>query len=284
MEHSLSTGATCVCPQLNTRKDISLNPFSSVFTAECAAISMAIDLANHNRELTYTICSDSLSAIQTISGKPYNMATNSYIVRIKEGLQDFAANSPSDNSITLLWVPAHRNINGNELADEAAKEASLKPPDFHPVPYTDFHHSLKQKMNDQAESAWTREASHKGTNYFRQYHSTAKNPWFHNLRIPRFTSSWVSRYRAGHYGLGASLAKIGVGSANCPCGHNEQDLNHILWDCPNPPLPQNRKHMLTKMKQHGWTPPLKVEPFLQGPNLYAIRIISEFLKTSNIKV
>ncbi|CAK9799787.1 Putative 115 kDa protein in type-1 retrotransposable element R1DM [Anthophora quadrimaculata] len=104
MQHSLFTGATYVCPQLSTGRDISLNPISSIFTAECAAISMTTDLANNNRELSYTICSDSLNAIQAIDGKPFNMVMNPYIVKIKEGLQDFAVNSPSGSSISLLWV------------------------------------------------------------------------------------------------------------------------------------------------------------------------------------
>ncbi|CAK9809143.1 hypothetical protein ANTQUA_LOCUS5902 [Anthophora quadrimaculata] len=195
-----------------------------------------------------------------------------------------AVNSPSGSSISLLWVPAHRNINGNKLADEATKEASLNPPDFHQVAYTDYYHSLKQEMSDQAEEARTIEASHKGVHYFRNFHSTVKNPWFHNLSIPRFTSSWVSRYRAGHYGLGVSLSKIGAGSASCPCGHSAQDINHILWDYSNPALSQNREPMPSKLKQYGWTPPLRVDPFLQRTNLCTIRTISDFLKSSNLKI
>ncbi|CAK9799229.1 Probable RNA-directed DNA polymerase from transposon X-element [Anthophora plagiata] len=277
--------AACICPQLNRRHDISLNPNASIFTAECAAISAAIDLANENKNYSYAICSDSLSAIQSLNGKPFDSSTNPYIVRTKEGLKQFKRTSPT-SSISFMWVPSHKQIQGNELADKAAKEAAERAPGTpDPVPHCDLYPLLQKRMWDQTTEAWLKESFHKGSTYFNTFFSPSRYPWFHNLNIPRYIASWVGRYRSDHYNLGRSLRKIGiVNSPDCPCGFENQDLNHVIWDCPLPPLRHHRRTMLNKLKQHGWKPPLRVEPFIQGINLHAIRIISEFLKFSGLQI
>ncbi|XP_076387356.1 uncharacterized protein LOC143264373 [Megachile rotundata] len=229
-DDSPSTGVAFVCAQLNKKFALSLNPHASIYTAECAAISFAIDMAKENKDLSYLICSDSLSALQSLHVKPYTASTNPFIVRIKESLKTFNCDSNSDSSISFLWIPSHQNIEGNELADKAAKEAAQNPPSSHIfIPYTDFNSILRRRLWEQASEAWLKDSNRKGSHYFNTYFDSSKHPWFHNLCISRFVSSWVSRYRSNHYNFGVSLKKIGVdSSSNCPCGFVDRDLNHVI--------------------------------------------------------
>ncbi|XP_076388110.1 uncharacterized protein LOC143264519 [Megachile rotundata] len=285
-DDSPSTGVAFVCSQLNKNFTLSLNPHASIYTAECAAISFAIDMAKENKDLSYLICSDSLSALQSLLAKPYTASTNPFIVRIKESLKTFNCDSNSDSSISFLWIPSHQNIEGNELADKAAKEAAQNPPSSHiSIPYTDFNSVLRRRLWEQASEAWLKDSNRKGSHYFNTYFDSSKHPWFHNLCIPRFVSSWVSRYRSNHYNFGVSLKKIGVdSSSNCPCGFVDRDLNHVIWDCSLPVFQQHRRVMLRKLQLHGWKPPLTIEPFLQGVNLQAIAIFTEFLKSCGLQI
>ena len=48
-------------------------------------------------------------------------------------------------NIELCWVPGHVNVEGNEKADRAAKEASSRPPEatYRAVPHTDMRRPLR---------------------------------------------------------------------------------------------------------------------------------------------
>ena len=49
------------------------------------------------------------------------------------------------NHITISWVPSRVGICGNESADQAAREAAMRPAEFIPVPYRDWFPLIKEK-------------------------------------------------------------------------------------------------------------------------------------------
>ena len=98
---------------------IPLGKHSTVFQAEITAIQAC---ALENRAAGYRgkricICSDSQAALNALDrGK-----INSRLVRdCRDALQDLA----DLNEVTLIWVPGHRGIAGNERADKLARKGS----------------------------------------------------------------------------------------------------------------------------------------------------------------
>ena len=86
---------------------------TSIFTAEMYAISMAIDKINDSPETNFLICSDSLSALQTLKSGIENSLSHKIMHKI----------ATTNKTIKLEWVPSHMDIPGNEAAEKKAGEA-----------------------------------------------------------------------------------------------------------------------------------------------------------------
>ena len=108
---------------------------ASVYTAECLVVELAVDYANRDPTKSYLICTDSLSLVQSLKAAPFLSNSNRYIYNIRKELQQFKANTMA-NSITIMWIPAHVGIVGNEIADKVAKKAiTHTTPQHSHVPY-----------------------------------------------------------------------------------------------------------------------------------------------------
>jgi ribonuclease HI len=87
---------------------------NSIYSAEKSALLNAIySTASYNQK--GVIITDSLSTIIAVSDRKSSKNPNTQLIR---KLVDQAS-----TNITLLWVPSHVGIPGNEAADDAAKEA-----------------------------------------------------------------------------------------------------------------------------------------------------------------
>ena len=95
---------------------------SSVFPAELYAILLVV---KRSKEGTFpnfiTIISDSKSSIQTVSQPT---PKNPIAALIQETMNE------SDKNFYLCWVPSHVGIEGNEMADKAAKEGTKCPTQY----------------------------------------------------------------------------------------------------------------------------------------------------------
>ncbi|XP_029344845.1 ribonuclease H1-like [Acyrthosiphon pisum] len=92
----------------------------SIYTAEALAILKAIEFATNKVEANQIIIlSDSLSSLMSIQNhwKPTDLA--------RKILNAHTTASFAGKQISYMWIPGHCNIEGNELADKAAKQAHL---------------------------------------------------------------------------------------------------------------------------------------------------------------
>ena len=118
-------GAAFVIPSKNIVKLIKLSDVTTVFQAEVVAIAKAvryiIDLGPTGEK--YRICSDSKSGLEAIKNIYLANKVAPEVIFCHEELQKLLKKGVT---ITLDWVPGHANINGNEMADTAAKQASTE--------------------------------------------------------------------------------------------------------------------------------------------------------------
>ena len=190
-------------------------PLTSSYEEELRAMEAAtVWLAGQDDHASTLICSDSQSLLRAIEGGSLDTAS----------IRKTLAAVPCD--ITLMWVPAHVGIPGNEMADEAAKTAAAQvegpgsavslssavacikrltrdPPTAHPrltETYKDISHDLES-----------------------------------SLRLSRKQAVMLARLRSGHWE--ALRGYQNMIDPNCDatcrrCGEEKEDVEHVFLTCP----------------------------------------------------
>lgn len=91
---------------------------SSIFTAELCAIYHALLFIQHQTWNCYLICTDSLSALRSLSGYTVD---HPIIIEI---LTQVSHLNKAGKSVVFCWVPSHVGLPGNKATDTAAKSAA----------------------------------------------------------------------------------------------------------------------------------------------------------------
>ncbi|XP_011869533.1 PREDICTED: uncharacterized protein LOC105562949, partial [Vollenhovia emeryi] len=150
---------------------------ASIFTAEAWAIMTAFDIARERggRFGRITIFSDSKSVLEAVcSFNPF--PANFIISKIREQVYLFKS---SGIAVNLIWVPAHRGIPGNEMADALAKRATVTGGEVSPgclLPYTDFLAESRSDLRNSSENYFKICAESKGTLNFEKFHNMSPKP------------------------------------------------------------------------------------------------------------
>ena len=256
----------------------------SIFTAECVAVNDALNIALNNVNDNYYILTDSLSLILSLRKPKIDIKTNHYIYEIIQKYNEFHKKTTNGSKIEIVWIPAHADIKGNELADTLAKTATDKNADNNILTsFTDFTNIFKMECNVSTRRVIEEEGKKKGRIYFDSYYKNTKKPWFHKKNLPREIIVSINRFRSGHYNLAKSLCRIGIfNSEECDCNYVTQDLNHVIWQCPL--FDTQRIELINKLGKNKLYLPLDIHIFLIEPNIKALEIICDFLTKCNLKI
>lgn len=274
-----SVGSSAICMTLDKYVTVSTYKEASIFTAECIGILYAVELASICKSNKYIIFTDSLSAVMSIENKKINIRTNPYIYLIKNKILEFRKKSKGNN-IQIFWIPSHKKgLQGNDLADSLAKEASrLVPDQCCKIPFTDLKGLYKSKSKENTCSAIIENSKVKGSMYFTYYYNHESKPWYFNKPLPRKIITIINRCRSGHYSLAASLAKCNlINDPFCNCNENRiQDLDHILWQCPR--FDEQRKNFIADLKKQKFQQPLASFVILRDPSTKMCESLLKFFE------
>jgi len=276
LDSDVPSGASVYSPDFNVNIMHRLPAESSVFSAEAWAINLAIHAVINYNCTKAVIFSDSKSVLNALasllsSNKNYliHYVRKSWLNCIRKGTE-----------LHIFWIPVHKGIQGNEIADSLAKKALTHgfKPNFK-IPYSNLFSEIKESLNKSFTSYLNDTAQLKGVIHASLYQNVnSRFPWYYDKPLNR-KIILIIRIRSNHYNFNYSLhRKNMVPSAACFCGDPKQDINHIIFFCPNT-TPKSR-HLRSYLIEHFPFHVIDIFLILKDPKL--IRLMLSYLRSNNI--
>ena len=207
-----------------------LHNSASIFTAELYAIKIALLSLKTYNNVSCTIYSDSLSAIQAISSQ----ARHRLILEIIEINVQL---SKKKVHTRLCWVPGHVGILGNEQADEKAKQATLlERISTQELPPSDIKSAIKTKVYKQWKEEWRRTTIQK-VKVKEVFDEVQMKPL--DLKLKRRDAKVITRLQIGHTKLTNQYMlerrnpdEEEEETTRCVRCGEQYSVRHILVSCP----------------------------------------------------
>ena len=222
-------GAAFVIPSKNIVKLIKLSDITTVFQAELVAIAKAvrylIDSASPGEN--YRICSDSKSGLEAIKNIYVENKVAPEVIYCHEELQKLLEKGVT---ITLDWVPGHANISGNEMADTAAKQASIE--DGQPL--ASVTPRMVNQIGEVIKKLKIRTLEDTRAFSTNKFIIQKKERRFEKKMYGALCKSEarvIFRLRSGHAGTQAYRARFYNDDPRCTFCGNEETVEHLLFDC-----------------------------------------------------
>jgi ribonuclease HI len=207
-----------------------LPPQTTIMGCELFAVSKALDYVKENVHYAarLVIYSDSLSGImllQSYSPKHYT----ALCFKIHQSIHDLSQKFP----VRIQYIPGHKDIEGNELADLAAKAGhSLDITDTVPVSKEDKAREIAAVINKKWSEEWvvSINTTGKGMDLYNVKSELGYWPWSSNKC--RIAETALAKLRIGHVGLNRYLNRFKLIDTDlCACGEIET-VEHYLLHCP----------------------------------------------------
>lgn len=253
-------------------KVFSLSTYSSIFDAEAFAISEAIKHITLHNYYNVLICTDSHSVLTNLINQASDLHPTIY--DIKKALFNF-----QNLNISLLWIPSHVGIPGNERADQLTKLLPLA----HKVEGKLYYKQLIPFIKKQSFLDWAKEwhdCTWKGQRLKTLMPHLSTRPWFSKFHWNRKDIKNLIRARIGHGLYPSHLHRINLRASDlCNCGLTG-DLNHIFFQCPLLQHDAFFKNLINA----NYFPPFNISFILHNPLPSIYKIITEFLNQNNISL
>lgn len=187
------------------------------------AIAFALYRGIFSKSDIILVCSDSLSSIKSLT----NLYKESSVLhKIRHYLNILSAKG---KSVRFIWTPSHTGIKGNELADQAAKEASLAPiPQINVWEKCDIKRWLRNLAIEEWEALWQETPLE---TKLRRIKRTTK-PWKSSIRGVRREEVVLTRLRIGHTLLTHGYLMTRDIPPRCPQCDVIITVQHVLEECP----------------------------------------------------
>jgi ribonuclease HI len=154
---------------------------ATVFTAELAAIRMAMDHIENEALRSYLILTDSMSTIRAMESRKISLHTHTFVYECKQKCWRLTR---SGREMSFMWVAAHVGIAGNERADYEAKQVTLGNMVYNARSVArDLLPVAKQRMQDEWQKSW--EVAETGRFSHSIFPKVTLRPWFEEWRAER---------------------------------------------------------------------------------------------------
>lgn len=226
-----NSGYGVYCPSPQIAISASLGKYCTVFQAEIMAITACANLGisrhYHNKRLT--ILSDSQAALKALDSHKF---TSKLVWDCFQALSILGER----NNVQLGWVPGHSGVQGNERADELAREGAAKP-FTGPEPVCGIsrataYAAVKRWSRGEHQLRWQEYPGQKMARQMLRAPSVQLTRFL--LQLNRVKLRQVLALITGHGHFRKHLHKIGI-LPNDPmcrlCHMSEETAEHILLEC-----------------------------------------------------
>lgn len=200
-----------------------LNKIASNFSAETIAIFEALKyIITHHLNQNIVLITDSMSVIDTINNKNTKLPIIRHIRNQIETINQ-------TTSITILWVPSHVGIPGNEKVDSLAEQAHISGNNLEDIPAEDIILHAKHQLREIRNNQWRN--MDPTTNKLRLIKDEA-TPWDTSHNQNRKCEVILTRLRTGHSKLTHSYLIKKEQQPICETCHIPITIKHIVLNCP----------------------------------------------------
>ncbi|XP_032668449.1 uncharacterized protein LOC116842825 [Odontomachus brunneus] len=222
-------GAGFYCQKFDQKVTIPMGEWATVFQAEVLAIlkCVKIQIAQDVKDRSILICSDSRAALGALEG---TTTESSVVWDCKQTLNKLG----ETNKVTIIWIPGHRGLHGNEVADGLAKLGTLEDPveQEMDIPFAVDKEYIKKSLEKEHLDSWKRGQGCRRAKLLMEKpsKSRARELLTMNKKKLRLAINLLT----GHMALRAHLYNLKMAEQkNCRlCGEEEEDNIHILCRCP----------------------------------------------------
>lgn len=280
------TGFAFYTPSLNKTINCKCNKINTIFDVEAAAIYNSLIFAKASKLKKILIATDSLSVLEALDNLSFNkILLGSIIPKIKATI--FKLEKENSHEVSLIWIPSHKGIQGNERVDSAAKNALTLEKEI-PKIYNlkslkkFFQNNSYKESNDEIKKNF----QIKGIRYWNLCEQDSKDVWFSKKpynTLNRKQISLINRIRSFHVPLAQHLVEKNIlTDPACPCGYESQSLNHVFYDCKN--TEDRRKKLIENLAKHKIIFPIDFHCLSFTKNMEILRCICTFAENINIKI
>ena len=168
---------------------------------------------------------------------------------------------------TILWVPGHAGVKGNERADQAAKQAASKPPGRGPREISlAFACRARTEAVTKQKQCWLdkelSQRSQQGQRIYRPQKNWKLDPTA--AVAPKHLASRYFQLKSGHAAIGAHLHRIQAQEdAACKgCSSSREKIHHLLFECRK--WRRQRNKFYRNLEADGFVRPTAAEEHPQG--------------------
>ena len=224
-------GVGCLIAASSENEDIEhsarISDGSTVYTAELYAVSLALvyvkQLAARSERRRFAIFSDSLSVVTAFrSGKSKGRPN-----LLREAMETLHG---TDSDVTLIWLPSHIGIQGNEKADRLANLGANRPEPDHEIDFElgEAYAEVDRYVMEMWQNHWDNEPT--GSFYRRLVPKVGGTSRM--LFSTRQYETAATRLRFGKCRLNAYLHQIGLHeTGHCDRCNVPETVEHFLFDC-----------------------------------------------------
>lgn len=206
------------------------SPLISNFTAECLAVLECVKFILSSKINKAIIFTDSLSCLYSLLSNPFKKHIPPVVLEIKNYLkQSYDINL----QVSLIWIPGHSGIQGNESVDSLAKMAAFQGRSIDVIYCDDLLQMSRPNLFKCWNNNWLNRHNDKAKFYRSIVPSVPLDPWFSKFSLPKKTTSILCRLRFNHCSSPVHLYKLNIfDSPLCQCGLGIGDVTHVLFHCP----------------------------------------------------
>ncbi|KAL0820148.1 hypothetical protein ABMA28_005307 [Loxostege sticticalis] len=214
----------------DTKLSEGMGKLATVFQAETYAIIMCAlkNVETSPKKRNIYILSDSQAALKALASVRVESKLVLNAIHALNRLGKF-------NKVTLMWVPGHTGVEGNEMADSLARKGSetapIGPEPFVPISKSTIHTAFRKYAVNKHLTEWKNLPGMKHSKNF-----LGDNPGKWSKFIlggNRNQSRLLMGALTGHFATNKMLNRMGlVASDQCRnCGEKQETMEHVLCEC-----------------------------------------------------